>query len=433
MSAKEEHARNVDMHKMRRQHTELTKQNAALEAECASLKIATKDAFDKCSTLRETLTKQCTEKMNELKTEFENEKKRLNEQAESDAFSQRARHLDSFNEIKRQLESIYVEKMNEQNAAHEALMQQLKTERTEMEEHMARLAQDRHQAKMELDEVRARIKREEQAHIIRLVMELDSDREKMKCQLKEERKNLVEQLEKEDIEKREKNDNEIAEMKNQAEREINERMKELETEIQQLNNERDILLQKEESICALQKELKIAEERMNKQVDEERDKMKKQAECERQQAQNEAAAERRSNAQLLEKASQELDNKLKERVAENDARHNLLMQKVNNEREQIKQHLHELSRHKQEKDEQFNAIVGKQRVAFDETNRKLNDARDALKETDLRREKEHMELMKAIKLERVANADIIAKAKVELEHNHKLEMQKWNDERDALN
>ena len=77
MSAKEEHARNVDMHKMRRQYTELTKQNAALETACASLKIAMKDAFDKCSTMRETMTTQYTEKMNEMKTEFENEKNRL--------------------------------------------------------------------------------------------------------------------------------------------------------------------------------------------------------------------------------------------------------------------------------------------------------------------------------------------------------------------
>ena len=277
MSAKEEHARNVDMHKMRRQYTEMTRQNAVLEAECASLKIVTKDAFDKCSSMRETMTKQYTEKMNEMKTDFENEKKRLNEQAQKDASFQRAQHLESFNDIKRQLESFYAEKINENNAMHEAIMQQLKTERAafdetrertqrETEEQLAQLAQDRHKVNTELEEVRqqvnreldgltARIKRDEQEHIIRLVLELDHNREKMKCQLTEERKELVEQLEKEDIDKRQRTDTEIAEMKKQAEFEINEKMKKLEAEIQQLTDERDIVRKKEESLHELHQEL----------------------------------------------------------------------------------------------------------------------------------------------------------------------------------
>ena len=270
MSAKEEHARNVDMHKMRRQYTELTKQNAALETACASLKIAMKDAFDKCSTMRETMTTQYTEKMNEMKTEFENEKNRLNEQAQKDASFQRARHMDSFNDIKRQLESIYKDKMNEHNAKHEALMQQLKIERAEIQEHVAQLAQDRLQVKVELEGLSASIKREEQANIIRLVMELDHERETMKCQLTEERKALVEQLDKEDNEKRQRSDNELAEMKTRADCEINERRKELAAE---LNHEWDIVRQKEKSLYETHQELEDGLKKKKEQCDEERDKL----------------------------------------------------------------------------------------------------------------------------------------------------------------
>jgi hypothetical protein len=567
MSAKEEHARNVDMHKMRRQHIELTKQYAALEMECASLKIATKDAFDKCLIMRETLTKQYTDKMNEMKTDFENEKKLLNEQVQKDASLQRARHLESFNDIKRQLESFYAEKTNENNATHEVMMQQLKTERAtfdhareqarrEMEEELAQLAQDRHKVNTELEEVRqhvnreledlrSRIKRDEQENTIRLVLELDYNREKMKCQLTEERKALVEQFEKEDIEKRQRNDNEIAEMKKQAEFEINEQMKKLEADIQQLNDQRDIVEKKEESIHKLHQELldelkkkeeeemsrqneriqelKNAEEKqislhndrmqelknaeeqqislhndrlqelknkerdelkrlkqkeeeqnqrffneikminderalMNKQFDEERerikqneheqnvqfltqmnlerDKMKCHLEKERQLIANEAAAERQLNAQMLEKASQELENKFKARVAENDAQHNLMVQTINKEREQIKQRVDELSQQKRDNDERFNAILIQQRAAVDATIQKLNDERDALKETDLRRERERIALINETKLEREANAksnaDALTAAKLEQESKFNLAMQKLNDERDKL-
>ena len=387
MSAKEEHARNVDMHKMRRQYTELTRQNAVLETECASLKIATKDAFDKCSTLRETMTKQYTEKMNELKTNFENENKRLNEQAQKDASFQRAQHLESFNEIKRQLESIYNAKINEQNAAHEALMQQLKTDRAEMEEHMAQLAQDRHQVNAELEEARERIKREEQEHIIRLVMELDSDREKMKCQLIEDRKELVEQLEKEDIDKRQRNDNEIMEMKKQAEFEINERMIEVEAEFQRANDAWDNARKKEEELSAWRRDLD--------------DHFKKKE----------------------EEHQQRLCNDMKLIKDERS----LMQTQFEEEREKMKR----------ENDERLAFNLNERRAAFDAAMRKLNDDRDALMETDLRREKEHMQLMKHVKLDRAAdiktNADALAQTKHELTTKYNAEMQQLNEERQKIN
>jgi len=603
MSAKEEHARNVEIHKMTRLHNETSKKNIALEAECAKLRIATKDAFDKCATMRETMSKQYADKMNEIQLEFENEKKRLNEQAQKDISFQRARHLDSVNDIKRQLETMYANKINENNATHEAFMQELKKEREllneerersrmDAEEQLAQLAQDRRRAKMELeeahqlakqelDELHERIKRDEQDHVIRLVLEMDSDREKMKCQLKEERNELVKQLDKEDMEKRKKHDDEMAEMKRQAEAEHTEKMNKVEAEFQRANDEWDKVRQKQDDISAWHRELeeqfkkkeeeqiarhnetieelkKMEEEqiarhneraqylknaekeqlarlkqkeeeqhqrflndmklinderalmneeltRMNVQFDEERErikrnehehqvqfltqmklereKMKCQLERERQLAQNDAAAERELNAQTLEKASQALDDKFNARVAENRAEHNLLLQKLNQERDQIQHHVDELcekkkqwelesskmkarqlelkeekervaeqakkdaelqrrsneealAEKKRENDERFAAILTKQREAFDEAMRKLNDTRDELKEIDLRREKEHTQSMKQMKIDIAAdiksNADALAKAKQELETKFNAEMQQLNEERQQI-
>jgi hypothetical protein len=404
MSAKEEHAKNVEIHKMRKQYIELTKQNAVLEAECASLRIATKDAFDKCSTMRDTLSKQYTDKMNEMQTEFENEKKRLNEQAHKDASTQRARHLDSFNDIKRQLESIYNAKMDENTATHEALMQQLKTDRAafenerdrtrrETEEQLAQLSADRQQAiieleearqqvKRELDELNARIKQDEQEHIVRLLLKMDSEREQMKCQLKEERKDLVERLEREDIEKRQRTDNELEELKKRADDELAELKKRTDDELAERRNEleaeRDILRQKEESLH----EMRVAfEDEVNKKEEKEiaRHNVRLQ---ELKKKEEEQLAKINDELKRLKQLEDEQKQWVSDEIKRIHAEQAQMKKEVEEEREQLKKNHHE---HKvkltQECEHKYNARVAENNEQHKLRMQQLNNEREQVKQT----------------------------------------------------
>lgn len=77
MNAKEEHARNLEIHKMSRNNNEMAKKNIALEAECVKLRLNMKETTEKYATFM----KHHNEKIEEMQRQFELEKERLNEQA----------------------------------------------------------------------------------------------------------------------------------------------------------------------------------------------------------------------------------------------------------------------------------------------------------------------------------------------------------------
>ena len=282
MTAKEEHLRNLEMHKLTRNQSEMSKKNILLEMECVKLRENVKTTAEKYGLL----TKQCNEKMEEMQRHFEETKERLDAEAKKEAALQRIRHFDAVNEIKRQLETIYNGKVDENKRQHDGLMQQLMQERVEMseereklkrdfEEESRKLAEKRTQLEHDVEETRMRIKQElndlqmrmtkdEHEMTIRLVLEMDVKREKMMQELENNRKEMHEQLEKEFIEKKQTWDDEIVELKKQTElacrEQLNHKMNALEAEIQKLECERNMLQLEYEKRHEWEEQLKKKEE-----------------------------------------------------------------------------------------------------------------------------------------------------------------------------
>jgi len=134
----------------------------------------------------------------------------------------------------------------------------------------------------------------------------------------------------------------------------------------------------------------------------------------------------KSNADSLTNTRLELDSKFNleiQKLKETDLR-----------REQA--HMNLMKEMQMEHEAVFMKVKLEQEYKLNLSMNKLNDERDKLKETDLRREREHMELMKAIKLEREtnakSNADSLTNTRLELDSKFNLAMQKLNDERDKL-
>ena len=132
MSAKEDHARNLEINRISKNYNEVSKKNTLLEAECVKMRASMKEMAEKHSTYM----KQCNEKMEEMKRHFELEKERLNEETKKESSLQRAHHFESINDIKKQLESIYNEKYNQNKMEHMNLMQQLNEERDGLKKEM---------------------------------------------------------------------------------------------------------------------------------------------------------------------------------------------------------------------------------------------------------------------------------------------------------
>ena len=399
MNAKEERARNLEIHKMTRTHNELSKHNAALESECNQLRSAIKQTSEKYATAHDAISKRHAaameaerEKMNALLCQFDKERESWTERANKDSVAERMRHLDALNDIKRQFDTMYNEKMNANQAAHDATMQQLAEEREQTkrdaQEQLARLNEDRQQVKRELDETRqrtkqelgelhARIKRDEQEHMMRMLFEMDSDREKMKCQLEKEREELAEQFRKDDIEKRQASDNELTELK----RQMDSNLSELDAAMQQLNEDREKLKQQEEELVAQDRErhkqLKKKEEEQEEHLCNQLEQLKKKEE---------------ENEEQLKKKQEEHEEQLKKNDEEQEEQ---LKKKEEEHEEQLKKKEEQLKKKKEEHEEQLKKKEEQLKKKNEEQEEQLHDR---LKQLRKKEEDQNEHFIKHVKL-----------------------------------
>jgi len=388
-AAKEEHLRNLEIHRMNRNHNEMSKKNSVLEAECAKLRENMKDTAEKYGAL----TKKCNEKMEEMQRQFDDTKENLNAEAKKEAALQRIRHYNAVNEIKRQLETMYNQKVDENKAQHDALMQELNQERSqvkeeqenmkrELEDEFRKMKEERNKLDLEMEQTRVKIKQDledlqvrmnndEQEMTIRLVMEMDVEREKMMRELEKNRKELDEQLEKEFIEKKQTCNDEIEEYKKQTElahrEQLNEKMKTLEVEIQKLEYERMQVQQEYEKRHEWEEQFKQKEANLmfwqREQIAELKKKEEKQiAEHEQRLAElkkkeEEQTAIHKEKLQLLKQKEQQQTE-----VFMND------MKLLNEERDQLKKQVEEeyekIKRHEREQQSQFLMRMKAEREKF---------------------------------------------------------------------
>ena len=327
-----------------------------------------------------------------MKHQLEKERVILMEQAHENDIAQRQFNEGMLVATKRQLDAQLNAQLNENTVAFDAVMRQL--------------CEDREQLKQKLDEERERHMRD------------DLEREKMhalRLQLENDRKRVAEQAQIDDATQRQSNAVILAEMKRQQDAQHNEQMNKnkftFDAAMQKINKERELInqdiLEREQMKCQLINDRKHVAE----------------------QAQIDAAAQRQSNADILDAAKKQLDVMWNEQANKNTIAFDSLMQKLNEEREQIKQKLeeerernvrdnlerekmHDFWRHlEKERDKmfeqapkdavamrqsnmeaiaetkrhleiQYNAKVNKNKGEFEASIKKLNEERDQLKQRD---------------------------------------------------
>ncbi len=449
MTAKEEHLRNLEMHKLTRNHSEMSKKNILLEMECVKLRENVKTTAEKYGLL----TKQCNEKMEEMQRHFEETKERLDAEAKKEAALQRIRHFNAVNEIKRQLETVYNEKVDENKKQHDDLIKQLEQERMEMteereqlkrdfEEECRKLAEERKQLetqveqsrlqiKQDLDDLQVRMNNDEQEFTIRLVMEMDAEREKMMQELEKKRKDMHEQLEKEFTEKKQTWDDEIVELKKQTElahrEQLNDKLNTLEAEIQKLECERIRIQQEREKKHEWEEQLKKKEEDLLSWKNEQIEELKKR-EME-QMAQHENQLEQLKHKEKEQSAfHNEQLQMLKQKEQQQTEAFMNDMKLLNEEREQLKKQVDEM-REQIKRDERENQTKFLIQMKQDRENFKCQF------------EKEKQEAEHQIATQRRLNAEAFEKSLQELESKfqarvaqnlaaHNSTVQQLNQERD---
>jgi hypothetical protein len=317
-----------------------------------------------------------------MKYQMEKDYNVLVEQARKNDAAQRQSNAVILAEMKQQLDVQFNEKMNKNNIAFDAAMRQLN--------------EQREQLKQQLHEERERNMRD------------DLERKKMhelQLQLENDRKHVAEQARKNDAAQRQSNAVILAEMKQQLDVQFNEKMN---AATQKINEEHARI----------------------KHDDLEREKIKRQLENDRkllaEQAKMDFAAQRQSNAVILAETKRQLDITCSEQLNKNTIAFNSGMQKLNEEREQIKRIL----------------IEERQRNKQDDLEREKTRAF----QFQLEKEREHLlfeQVPKEAGVLRQNNMDAIAETKRQLDAqtNAKIKknkmtfdasMQKLNEERDQL-
>ena len=120
MNAKEERLHNLEVHKMTRTTNETISKNVALEAECKHLRMVMKQESEKHAANHAVMMQRMNiaielerEKTQAMQRQFEKEQERLIDQAYKEAIAQRATHLESLGDIKRELDMKCTQKLNE--------------------------------------------------------------------------------------------------------------------------------------------------------------------------------------------------------------------------------------------------------------------------------------------------------------------------------
>jgi len=453
------------MRTLKRSHNETFKKHAKLEAEHAKLKITLKDATEMHETAREAMAKKHADAINQMQSQFENEKTRLNEQMQMDAATHRSRQLDEINNLKQH---------------HNATMQRLLQEKKDEYDQNIRMA-------LESERIKMKCKLEHDWHL---------ERKKLKCQLEDTwqheknaqlkkfkedqaalKNELLDECKKKEEERTAKFNHELNRLK-QKEEEQNARFadeaKTIENERnkikQQFDDEREQIRRDEQNQQVhLVTQMKMEREKMNADLEIERQQMHAGLEMERQRMHAQLEIEQQ---RILANASREMELKYNERVAENAAAHGAAMQKLNKEREKIvqmkellmtkkkqwdleynklekiqmevilekervmenarteaeallKSNEEVLAQHKQQSDATLNATLNQHRAEFEEAMKKLNKQRDDIKLHESMREKEYAEKVKKNneKLDQATRA-----MELKLQHT----MDKLNEERQEI-
>ena len=240
MSAKEERAMQLEMHKMTRKCSELVAKHAASEAECNRLRRIIAQESDKHAATHAAAVQRFNaaielerEKTNALQCHLEAERGRMMEQLQKESVAQRQSNADALGTIKRTLDVQFTAKMNELTRAMEQSMQQVAEERQRIKcdaaEQRAQLDTEREQLHRQFNEARERIKRDENEQLRQFAFRMDSER----AQLQKERALMAEQA----VKERQANDAACGILEHQLKAQHTAKMNELTRATEQLNGD----------------------------------------------------------------------------------------------------------------------------------------------------------------------------------------------------
>jgi len=240
MSAKEERAMQLEMHKMTRKCSELVAKHAASEAECNRLRRIIAQESEKHAATHAAAVQRFNaaielerEKTNALQCHLEAERGRMMEQLQKESVAQRQSNADALGTIKRTLDVQFTAKMNELTRAMEQSMQQVAEERQRIKcdaaEQRAQLDTEREQLHRQFNEARERIKRDENEQLRQFAFRMDSER----AQLQKERALMAEQA----VKERQANDAACGILEHQLKAQHTAKMNELTRAMEQLNGD----------------------------------------------------------------------------------------------------------------------------------------------------------------------------------------------------
>ena len=176
MNAREERAMQLEMHKMTRMQNDVATKNAALEAECARLRLALKRESEKCAASHAAMVQQFhaefdkeRERLAAGKYQLEQERQHMAQRMQKDAVAQRQANMDELGVMKRGLDARCTEMMNAKTKELDAVKQQLEDERERIQRNeQEQLVQflgrmeEAAQLKTRLEEEREQVRRNEQ-------------------------------------------------------------------------------------------------------------------------------------------------------------------------------------------------------------------------------------------------------------------------------
>ncbi len=242
MSAKEERALHLEMHKMTRKHTELAAIHAATEAECKRLRWLLAQESETRAANHSAAVQQFNtaldlerEKTNALHSRMEQERLVAMEQMRQESVAQRQSNADALVAIKRTMDAQFSAKMTELCSARLQCDEEL--ERIKCDE--ARFNQEREQTHRQLNEAREQMKRDENEQLLQRVFRVDLEREQMQA----ERALIMEQAHKEAGALRQANEEAVGVIKRQLDAHCLRAIKQLNEERARINCEFDAAMQ----------------------------------------------------------------------------------------------------------------------------------------------------------------------------------------------
>ena len=172
MTAREDRAMQLEMHKMTRMQNDVAAKNAALEAECARLRLALKRESEKCAASHAAMVQQFhaefdkeRERLAAGKHQLEQDRQHMEHRMQKDAVAQRQANMDELGVMKRGLDARCAEMMNAKTKELDA-------------------------AKRQLEDERERIQRNEQEQLVQFLGRME-EAAQVKTRLEEEREQLL--------------------------------------------------------------------------------------------------------------------------------------------------------------------------------------------------------------------------------------------------